>query len=408
MLSVESSVFKNAIGIKKEELLEQDLAGFIFATPTGIISSKKLIQNIDFNCSQELNFFEQQKHWLQHAEQQLKQQIQHTGNSELIIVGSLPFDTRDLPELSIAEAKNTHIADLFEIQKKTLSKAKIQATLLPKQTDYVDGVRQLLDLMQTTALQKAVLARVIDLNTAEKINIVELFYRLLRSNPEGYTFALAQNPKQAGWFMGASPELLVAKQNENVFSHPVAGTLIRCEDERQDRKQAEQLLASAKDHYEHKLVIEAIADQLTPLCKTLSIPKSPSLLKTETLWHLATPIQGKLKDADRHIFDLVSILHPTPAVCGQPAQLARTLISALEPFQRNLFTGTMGWSDAHGNGAWSVNVRCGRIHDQFARLYAGAGIVQASQPELELDETAAKFKTMFNALGLKTEELIFI
>ena len=177
--------------------------------------------------------------------------------------------------------------------------------------------------------------------------------------------------------MGASPELLAAKQNENIFSHPVAGTLIRREDHAEDQAQAERLLASAKDQYEHSLVIEAIADQLAPLCKTLTIPKSPSLIKTQTLWHLATPIQGKLKDPELHIFDLVSILHPTPAVCGQPAQLARTLISELEPFQRNLFAGTMGWSDAHGNGAWSVNVRCGRICDQSARLYAGAGLSPA-------------------------------
>lgn len=408
MLSVEPSVFKNAIGIKKEELLEEGLAGFVFAAPTGMISSKKIIQNIDFKRSESLDFLEQQKQWLQQAKQQLAERIQEQGNADLIIAGSLPFDTRDLPELSIAEAKNTHLAEIFEAGNQALQAAKIEAKLLPKHADYVDGVRKLVELMQTTELKKAVLARAIDLKTAEKINIAELFYRLFMSNPEGYTFALAQNPKQDGWFMGASPELLAAKQNENVFSHPVAGTLIRHEDPAEDQAQAERLLASAKDQYEHRLVIEAIADQLAPLCRTLTIPESPSLIKTQTLWHLATQIQGKLKDPDQHIFDLVSILHPTPAVCGQPAQLARTLISELEPFQRNLFAGTMGWSDAHGNGAWSVNVRCGRIYDQSARLYAGAGIVEASQPELELDETAAKFKTMFNALGLKAEELVFI
>lgn len=407
MLSVEPSVFKNAIGIKREELLEEGIPGFVFATPTGMISSKKMIRNIGFERSENLNFLEQQKKWLEQAKQQLTDQIQDTANSELIIVGSLPFDNRDLPELSIAEARNTHLADIAEVSRTTLCAENTEARLLPQHADYVDGVRKLVEIMQKTELKKAVLARAIDLKTTEKINIVELFSRLLMSNPEGYTFALAQNPQKNGWFMGASPELLVAKQNENVFSHPVAGTLIRSENHAEDQAQAERLLASAKDHYEHRLVIESIADLLSPLCKTLNIPKTPSLIKTQTLWHLATPVQGKLKDPEQHIFDLVSVLHPTPAVCGQPAQLARSLISELEPFQRNLFAGTMGWSDAHGNGAWSVNVRCGRIRDQSARLYAGAGIVEASQPELELSETAAKFKTMFNALGLKAEELIF-
>lgn len=87
---------------------------------------------------------------------------------------------------------------------------------------------------------------------------------------------------------GRQPTTWYAKQNENVFSHPVAGTLIRREDHAEDQAQAERLLASAKDQYEHSLVIEAIADQLAPLCKTLTIPKSPSLIKTQTLWHPAT------------------------------------------------------------------------------------------------------------------------
>lgn len=207
--------------------------------------------------------------------------------------------------------------------------------------------------------------------------------------------------------MGASPELLVAKQNQYVFSNPVAGTLARSANALEDQAQAQRLLASAKDQHEHAVVIEAIADLLSPLCDQLNIPKTPSLIKTQTVWHLATQIKGTLKDPDMHVFDLASILHPTPAVCGQPAPLARQLISDLEPFERNLFAGTMGWSDAHGNGAWAVNVRCGRIFEHSARLYAGAGIVEASQPASELNETIAKFKTMLNALGLNADQLTY-
>ena len=218
---------------------------------------------------------------------------------------------------------------------------------------------------------------------------------------------MAQDPKRTGWFLGASPELLVAKQNQYVFSNPVAGTLARSLDPIEDQAQAERLFASAKDQHEHKVVIEAIADQLSPLCRTLSIPKLPSLIKTQTVWHLATQIKGTLKDPEMHVFDLASLLHPTPAVCGQPPALARELISELEPFQRNLFAGTMGWSDAHGNGAWAVNVRCGRIFENTARLYAGAGIVEASQPTSELNETIAKFKTMLNAMGLDADQLTY-
>ncbi|MEZ2903969.1 isochorismate synthase MenF [Acinetobacter terrestris] len=407
MLAVEPSVFKNMIGIAKEDLIEAEVAGFVFATPTGTISSKKLLENIHFERKPALSFVEQQQKWLKHAQHKLQQKIQATGNAELILVGSLAFDHRDLPEISIAEAKNTYVTDGLNFAEPLKRLSQVQATLVPPQADYVDGVTKLVELMKTTDLEKAVLARAIDLQSEQKIPVVELFYQLFKNNPEGYTFALAQDPQKSGWFMGASPELLVAKQNQYVFSNPVAGTLARSADALEDQAQAQRLLASAKDQHEHAVVIEAIADLLSPLCENLNIPKSPSLIKTQTVWHLATQIKGTLKDPEMHVLDLASILHPTPAVCGQPAPLARQLISDLEPFERNLFAGTMGWSDAHGNGAWAVNVRCGRIFEHSARLYAGAGIVEASQPTSELNETIAKFKTMLNALGLNADQLTY-
>ena len=405
MLPIEPSVFQNMIGIKKEELIEEDQPGFVFATPTGTISSKKLVEHIEFDRASHLNFNQQQALWLEQAKSTLQKKIELTANKDLILVGSLPFDHRDLPEISIAEAKNTFVNERIDQSAQSSLNDQVQATLIPAQEEYIAGVVKLVELMKSSPLEKAVLARAIDLKTQNKINIIDLFYQLLASNPDGYTFALAQNPKQSGWFMGASPELLVAKQNEYLFSHPVAGTLPRHTDPALDQQQAEKLLASQKDQHEHAVVIEAIADQLAPLCKTLNIPKSPSLIKTEAVWHLATKIQGTLKDPEQHIFDVVSILHPTPAVCGQPAPMARQLISELEPFNRNLFAGTMGWCDARGNGAWAVNVRCGRIFDHYARLYAGAGIVEASQPTNELSETIVKFKTMLNALGLDSQHL---
>lgn len=407
MLAAEPSVFKNMIGITKEDLIEAEVAGFVFATPTGTISSKKLLENIQFKRDSALDFVAQQQKWLKLAQHKLEQKIHETGNTELILVGSLPFDHRDLPEISIAKAKNTYVTDGLNFTESSSKLTQVQANLVPQQSAYVEGVAKLVELMKTTELEKAVLARAIDLQCEQKIPVVELFYQLFQNNPEGYTFALAQDPKQSGWFMGASPELLVAKQNQYVFSNPVAGTLARRADPLEDQAQAQQLLVSTKDRHEHAVVIEAIADLLTPHCDTLSIPQNPSLIKTQTVWHLATQIQGTLKDPDMHVFDLASILHPTPAVCGQPAPLARQLISELEPFNRNLFAGTMGWSDARGNGAWAVNVRCGRIFENTARLYAGAGIVEASQPTSELHETIAKFKTMLNALGLDADQLTY-
>jgi isochorismate synthase len=93
-------------------------------------------------------------------------------------------------------------------------------------------------------------------------------------------------------------------------------------------------------------------------------------------------------------------MHPTPALCGYPTRMARKLINLIEPFERGMFGGLVGWCDAEGNGEWAVTIRCGRMAGSRIELFAGAGIVAESRPESEWDETQAKLQTMVNALGL--------
>ncbi|MCA1830974.1 MAG: chorismate-binding protein, partial [Actinomycetota bacterium] len=95
---------------------------------------------------------------------------------------------------------------------------------------------------------------------------------------------------------------------------------------------------------------------------------------------------------------LASILHPTPAVCGSPGDVARALISSLEPMNRGLYAGTVGWVGSNGDGEWAVSLRCAEIDGNRARLFAGAGIVAASDPAAELAETDAKTLALLDAL----------
>ena len=85
---------------------------------------------------------------------------------------------------------------------------------------------------------------------------------------------------------------------------------------------------------------------------------------------------------------------------GFPHDVAKTLIADLEPFERDLFGGIVGWCDEEGNGEWAVTIRCARIKDNQVRLFAGAGIVPASSPEGEWHETGTKLSTMLNVFGL--------
>ncbi|MOA17164.1 Isochorismate synthase DhbC [compost metagenome] len=147
-------------------------------------------------------------------------------------------------------------------------------------------------------------------------------------------------------------------------------------------------------------MIEDIRSLLSPVCAELDVPDKPSLINTAALWHLSTRIEGRLADPETNALQLACLLHPTPAVCGFPTERAHRLIRFVEPFERGLFTGMVGWTDSEGNGEWVVTIRCGTVQRETVRLFAGAGIVEASEPESEWAEVQTKLKTMLNACGL--------
>ncbi|MFN4161565.1 MAG: chorismate-binding protein, partial [Stenotrophomonas sp.] len=153
-------------------------------------------------------------------------------------------------------------------------------------------------------------------------------------------------------------------------------------------------------HDEHRHVVEAIVTALAPWCRHVKADARPSLHATATMWHLGTRIEATLSDAATPVAALVAALHPTPAVCGTPRQLALDTIRALEPVPRGFYAGAVGWIDADGDGDWYVAIRCARVQGRQARIYAGAGIVADSEPALEVAETAAKFGALLNALGV--------
>jgi isochorismate synthase len=185
-------------------------------------------------------------------------------------------------------------------------------------------------------------------------------------------------------------------------ANPLAGSVPRSADPIEDARRAAALLESPKDLHEHAVVVEAVAAALAPFCDVIEVP-APVVISTATMWHLSTTLTGELRADAPSSLGLALALHPTPAVCGTPTATARAAISAIEPFDRSFFTGIVGWCDARGDGEWVVTIRCAEVVDRSLRLFAGAGVVIGSQPEAELAETAAKFRTMLIAMGLDGE-----
>ncbi|MFB8121170.1 isochorismate synthase [Streptomyces sp. NPDC055962] len=268
---------------------------------------------------------------------------------------------------------------------------------VPAAREYSDAVAAAVKRMRAGEFDKVVLARTLELTSARDLDLPAMLSRLARRDPDGYTFAVPSGPGRT--LVGASPELLVARRGGRLVANPLAGSAQRSGDLAEDVRRAAALLDSPKDLHEHAVVVDAIREALAPFCVTLDVPERPTLVRTAAMWHLSTTLTGELRDPSSTALDLASALHPTPAVCGTPTDVARQVIADSEPFDRGAYTGMVGWQDADGDGDWVVTIRCAEAEGRTLRLFAGAGVVAESSPAAETAETGAKFRTFLSAVG---------
>ncbi|WP_312949799.1 isochorismate synthase EntC [Superficieibacter sp.] len=324
------------------------------------------------------------------------------GIDKPVLVGAIPFDTTQPSELFIPESWQ----DFSRKEKQQSARYFLRQTPLnvtarreiPQQEAFMAMVARAAALTATPDVDKVVLSRLIEIDTDAPVNSGEMLERLIAQNPASYNFHLPLG--DGGVLLGASPELLLRKEGAQFSSLPLAGSARRQPDDVLDREAGNKLLASEKDRHEHDLVTQAMKTVLAPRSRNLSLPDSPQLITTPTLWHLGTPVTGEC-GTQENALSLACLLHPTPALSGFPHQVAKKLIAELEPFNRELFGGIVGWCDDQGNGEWVVTIRCARLHQNSVRLFAGAGIVPASSPVAEWRETGAKLSTMLNVFGLQ-------
>ena len=272
--------------------------------------------------------------------------------------------------------------------------ADAELVMSPTAALYAGAVAEAARRVRAGELRKVVLARTIEVE-GRAFDPRRLAHRLRAVDPHAYTFIA---PAGDGLLVGASPELLVARHGSEVRANPLAGSAPRSGDPVTDRGNADRLIASAKDREEHAVVVEAVASTLEPLCSTLVWDPEPVLQETPNVWHLSTRFRGHLREPAPTALELAVALHPTPAVGGAPAEAALAALAQLEGFDRGCYAGPVGWVDAAGNGEWAIALRCALLHGERATLYAGAGIVGASDPDAEVDETDRKFRAFLDAL----------
>ncbi|MFE3474532.1 MULTISPECIES: isochorismate synthase DhbC [unclassified Streptomyces] len=323
------------------------------------------------------------------------------GQESPVVIGAIPFDHTAPAALhipaTVRSAPPLASDPLIALPAGSSATADWRIRPVPEPEVYGEGVAAAVARMWRGEFSKVVLARTLELASDAPLDLPAMLQRLARRDPSGYTFALPTGPART--LIGASPELLVSRRGNQVVSNPLAGSTPRSDDLAEDVRRAATLLESVKDLHEHAVVVDAVHQALAPHCTDMTVPARPTLIRTATMWHLSTTVTGTLTSPDTSALDLAMALHPTPAVCGTPTQTARQVIAETEPFDRGFFTGVVGWGNAEGDGEWVVTIRCAEAEERTLRLYAGAGVVAASEPEAETAETGAKFRTFLSAVG---------
>jgi salicylate biosynthesis isochorismate synthase/menaquinone-specific isochorismate synthase len=196
-----------------------------------------------------------------------------------------------------------------------------------------------------------------------------------------------------------------------VATAALAGSAPRGRHPDEDRALGEALLASAKERSEHAYVVDALRGALADRCTSIDVPQAPRLRALFGIQHLETPIRGELLSDGGHetdILGLVEALHPTPAVGGVPRPAAECWLRENEGLDRGWYAAPIGWLDLAGGGDFRVALRSGLIRNGLAakgesgasraRLFAGAGLVEGSDPEAELVETRIKLRALLAPL----------
>jgi salicylate biosynthesis isochorismate synthase len=260
---------------------------------------------------------------------------------------------------------------------------------------YEAAVASAVRLIEQGELEKVVLAREVQVHAPRVYDPAAVFGVLRDAFPSCFVFCAGRGDAT---LVAASPELLVRREGHRVSTLALAGSTRRSADPAVDDHLGEQMLRDESYREEHAIVARRIERALRPHAVWVAAAPEPELVRIANIQHLATPIRAQLADPIETL-KLVGLMHPTPAVGGEPAEPALRQIPALEGLDRGWYSGPVGWTDGAGDGEFCVALRCALLRGGVARCYAGNGIVRDSDPAKELAETEIKLQALLPLLA---------
>ena len=238
-------------------------------------------------------------------------------------------------------------------------------------------------------MTKVVSSREVEFTSETPYNVASILANLVDNNPNCFIFGYEKNGRT---FVGASPEILVRHRGSEILSYALAGTAPK---DGPNAWTKEQLLTSEKNLVEHNIVLDRIVNTMKQITPDVTVGET-GIMELSHLYHLRTIIIAK--DSTKSLVEWAKILHPTPALGGEPREKALALLQEYESHERGMYAAPFGFMKDMGDGIVVVAIRSALIMDNELYAYAGCGVVADSDADEEYAETNNKMRTILDAL----------
>ena len=238
-------------------------------------------------------------------------------------------------------------------------------------------------------MTKVVSSREVEFTSETPYNVASILANLVDNNPNCFIFGYEKDGRT---FVGASPEILVRHRGSEILSYALAGTAPK---DGPNAWTEEQLLTNTKNIIEHNIVRDRIVNMMRQITPHVTVGET-GIMELSHLYHLRTIITAK--DSTKSLVEWAKLLHPTPALGGEPREKALALLQEYESHERGMYAAPFGFMKDMGDGIVVVAIRSALIMDNVLYAYAGCGVVADSDADEEYAETNNKMRTILDAL----------
>lgn len=260
---------------------------------------------------------------------------------------------------------------------------------------YLRGVETIRERIIAGDLVQAVLSR--RLVAESELDALEGYRRIRSASPSPYLFYVDFGSYA---LVGASPESLVRLRGGVASIRPIAGTIRRGATPDEDTFLEKELLSDPKERAEHLMLVDLARNDLGRACApgTVKLTRNMEAERFSHVIHIVSEVEG-VPAKDHTNLDILRAAFPAGTVSGAPKIKAMEIVSGLEPADRSFYAGAVGYLDAAGGFDTCIAIRSALVKDGRWYLQSGAGIVYASKPEREWEETNEKLAALRSALG---------